>query len=830
MATDAPRVPTRRWLTPFAALRCGAALAAALMAGCASRVAVPGQERAGGPARQTVSFDGGWRFLQADAPGAEQPGFDDSRWRTLDLPHDWSIAGPFDPRNPTGGAGGFLPAGVGWYRKGFAGVSSDPARRTYVEFDGVMANSDVWINGFHLGHRPYGYVSFAYELTGHLNASGTGNILAVRADDSDQPASRWYSGAGIYRHVRLVVEDPVHMERDATFVCARDITAARAVVRVRTTVMNQSGAAASVSIRVTLRGPHGGTVGSAPAPGPVEIGAGRSAAMEADVVVAEPVRWDVDQPSLYQALVQVEGGGRILDEETVSFGIRDARFEADTGFWLNGRNLKIKGVCVHGDGSAFGAAVPLGVWERRLAGLKRLGVNAIRTAHNPPDPGFLDLCDRMGFLVMDEMFDCWTVAKNPYDYHLYFNDWSKEDTRDTVRRDRNHPSIILWSAGNEIHDTPRADLSKTILSGLVGVFHDNDPTRPVTQALFRPNVSHDYDDGLAALLDVVGTNYRNSELLAAHATHPQWRIIGTEMGQGLDVWRYLRDNPPLSGQFLWVGIDYLGESPRWPYIGGGGDQSGLLDRTGSPRPAAFQRQSWWSAVPMVHIARRIAPEALLPADPGYGNPPRRRPAVLLSDWSPRSTAPHLETVEVYTNTDGAELFLNGRSLGAKPRDPGDAPLVWHVPFEPGVLKAVASAGGRVAATHELRTAGKAARILLEAELSQLAPGWDETDYVRATIVDAQGVPVPGADDAVTFHVDGPGEIAAVDSADNASHEAFQGTQRRAYKGRCFAVVRATAPVGRIALSATAAGLEGGQLTIGAAEAPQLNGRVPLGDE
>ncbi len=811
-------------------LKC--AIFTAILAGCALPKADTGPQPGPQPARRVLPLDSGWRFLQADAVGAELPGFDDSAWSTVDLPHDWSIAGPFDPANPTGGAGGFLPAGIGWYRRSLELGRPIGASRVFIEFDGAMANSDVWINGYHLGKRPYGYVSFAYELTGHLNPDDVPNIVAVRVDDARQPASRWYTGAGIYRHVRVVVTNPVHIDRDSTFAWAPAASPEFSVVHVRTTIVNQSGEDAAVSLRVRLVAPNLPTsaaseqISSAESP----IPAGASRDVEVEIPVTNPLRWDVEEPSLYRALVQVKANGRVMDEDEVSFGIRDARFEAATGFWLNGRNLKIKGVCIHSDGGAFGAAVPLGVWERRLAALRALGVNAIRTAHNPPDPGFLDLCDRMGFLVMDEMFDCWTVAKNTYDYHLYFSDWYKTDTRDTVRRDRNHPSIVLWSAGNEIHDTPQVESSKRILAGLLDVFHENDPTRPVTQALFRPNVSHDYDDGLADLLDVIGTNYRNSELLAAHAARPQRKIIGTEMGQSLEVWRFLRDNPPLSGQFLWVGIDYLGESPRWPYIGGGGDQAGLLDRTGSPRPEAFQRQSWWSARPMVHIARRIAPEAILPADPGYGNPPRRRPAVLLSDWSPPSAAPHDEVVEVYSNTASVELFLNGRSLGAKPRDPSDAPFVWHVPFAPGSLKAVASDGSRVVATHELHTAGRAARIALEAESLQLSPGRDETDFVRATVVDANGVRVPGADATVAFTLNGPGDIAAVDSADNSSHESFQATQRRAYRGTCFAIVRASRPTGTIILSATAAGLEGGSLAIEAVPGPQRTAHRPLSDE
>ena len=823
MSTPQSRAPAR---PPWAALF------ALALAGCALPRAGPGTAPDSGSVRSTLSLDSGWRFVRGDAAGAEVPGFDDTAWRTLDVPHDWSIAGPFDPNNTTGGAGGFLPSGVGWYRKHFSVGSLGEGRRVFVEFDGVMANSDVWINGVHLGHRPYGYVGFAYELTAQLVPGPAANVLSVRVDDSGQPASRWYTGAGIYRHVRLVVVNPVHIERDSTFVTVPEISEGRAVVHVRTTVVNKSGVPAPVSLRVSLTGPRGDAAGEGglPSPSTREIPAGGAADLDADIVVSNPVRWDVENPALYRASVRVESGGRVLDDSAVAFGIREARFDAATGFWLNGRNLKMKGVCVHGDGSAFGAAVPLGVWERRLAALGSLGVNAIRTAHNPPDPGFLDLCDRMGFLVMDEMFDCWTVAKNPYDYHLYFNEWSETDARDTVRRDRNHPSIVLWSAGNEIHDTPQAELSKRILADLVRVFHENDPSRPVTQALFRPNVSHDYDDGMADLLDVIGTNYRNSELLAAHAARPDRKIVGTEMGQTLEVWRFLRDNPPLSGQFLWVGIDYLGESPRWPFIGGGGDQSGLLDRTGSPRPAAYQRQSWWSAGPMVHIARRVAPDAAPPADPGYGNPPRRRAPVLFSDWTPAPAAPLDEQVEVYSNAEQVELFLNGRSLGSRACDPGGAPSLWQVPFEAGSLRAVGLVGGNAVASHELRTAGPPARIALEAESRELAPGWDNTDFVRATVVDSQGVRVPGATALVAFHADGPGVIAAVDSSDNSSHEPFQAEQRRAYQGRCYAILRATEPGGTISLSASAEGLQEGHITIGTVRSPAPAHRVLPSDD
>ena len=752
-------------------------------------------------ARTTLSFDADWRFLKADAPGAEQPSFADAGWRTVTVPHDWSIEGPFDQNNPAGGAGAFLPTGVGWYRKHFTLPAADSRRRVFVDFDGVMANSDVWINGVHLSHRPNGYVSFRDDLTGHLHFGANAfNVLAVRADNSLQPASRWYAGAGIYRHVRLVVTDPIHLQEWGTFVTTPQVGAGQARVHIQSAVVNQSGAPRPVALQITILGPDGRAVRSALTP-PQTVPAGGAADFPQDLVVPSPRLWDLDQPVLYRARVRVVAGKATLDDETTSFGIREFHFDAATGFWLNGRNFKVKGVCLHGDAGGLGVAVPVGAWERRLAALKAVGCNAIRTSHNPVAPEFLDLCDRMGFLVMDEFFDCWTVAKNPYDYHLYFRQWAQADARDTVRRDRNHPSIVLYSAGNEIHDTPNAPLARQILASLLTVYHTADPTRPVTQALFRPNASHDYDDGLADMLDVIGTNYRDQELLAAHAAKPTRKIIGTENGHDRSAWLPVRVNPPYSGQFLWTGVDYLGEARRWPTIGSG---SGLLDRTDAPRPLAFQRQSWWSDAPMVRIARRVAPARATPADPGFA-PLERRPGVF-ADWTPSDLTPHTETVEVYSNAAQVELLLNGRSLGAQPLPADASPRTWRVPFEAGTLRAVARNGGPTVATDELHTAGKAAKIVLTADQARLTPQFDDVCYVTASITDADGVPVPSAEDLVTFQLAGPGVIAAVDNGDIASQEPFQATQRHAFEGRCIAILRAKATGGPITLTASAPGL------------------------
>ncbi len=764
------------------------------------------------------SFDEGWGFFKGEAPGAEQVSFDDSKWRKLDLPHDWSIEGPFAQTNKTGGAGAWLPSGVGWYRKSFP-LSEDVAGKCFfIEFDGVMQNSEVWINGVSLGKRPFGYVSFRYDLKAYLKfGPGQTNVFAVRADTSAQPASRWYSGAGIYRHVRLRMADAVHIVPWSLFVTTPKVGDVAATVVVRGGVTNGTHATQKISVRMILGSAQQSSVGKSDDVA-VEIPAFSSRSFEQEIVVAKPQLWELSRPEMYRAVVQVKRGKEVIEVETVPFGIREIEFKSDTGFWLNGKNIKLKGVCLHHDGGAFGAAVPLSVWERRLNNLRELGVNAIRTAHNPPSPEFLDLCDRMGFLVMNELFDCWTMKKNPHDYSLFFNEWSKRDLADTIRRDRNHPSVILWSVGNEIKDTPKQEHAKNILKGLVEVCHENDPTRPVTQALFRPNTSGDYTNGLADLLDVIGTNYRDQELLDAWRAKPGRKIVGTEQGHERRTWLACRDNPQHSGQFLWAGIDYLGESRSWPRIGYAG---GLLDRTGEIKPMAYERQSWWSDKPMVKMVRRVAANDVLPEDPGWGGE-ERHTQVQFADWTPRNLEGHDENVEVYSNCDEVELFLNSKSLGAKPINKDASPRVWKVAFEAGKIEALARNGSIAVASDELRTAGTAAKIILTTGTKLLASGWDNVAFVKAAVVDENGVVLPRAKDLIRFNITGPGVIAAVDNGDNASIEPFQASERSAYQGVCFAMVKQVGPVGvkmsaeglKIVLTAQADGLESGKVEIG----------------
>jgi beta-galactosidase len=787
-----------------------------------------------------LPFDSSWSFTKSadtsgEPQGANAAEFDDSQWRVVNTPHDWSIEGPYDENNPVGRGGGYLPSGVGWYRKTFMLPAGDVGRRVYVDFDGIMANSTVWINGFQLGNRPYGYVGLHYDLTGHLQfgpAAITGenpiairapgqnwdafknesNILSVRVDDTTQPASRYYTGAGIYRHARLVITGPVHVAHWGIFVTTPHVAPEQASVRVETVVTNDSDQPSTVAVRSTLLGPQGDAVASETG-APQTIPAGQDATFDQDLAVANPALWDTDHPNLYHAVASVIAEDKkTVDRDAVTFGIRTSEFRADTGYWLNGKNIKIKGVCLHQDGGAVGEAVPDAVWEYRLRALKGLGTNAIRWAHNPPSPAILDLCDRLGLLVMDEMFDAWTVAKPSAEngYNRYFTQWSKTDLRDTVLRDRNHPSVILYSAGNEIHDTPNAEKAKAILAGLMPLFHQYDPTRPVTMALLRPNVSHDYDDGLADMLDVIGTNYRNPELLDAHDAKPTRKIINTEEHFDARSWLLVRDNPPLSGQFLWAGIDYLGEA-NWPAVN---SAEGLLDRMGQPKGEALQRRSWWVPdQPMVGLAR---------LEEAPAGPNGRRVQVGILDWNPAD--PTTQTVVAYTTAPQVELFLNGKSLGVQNAELGNPPT-WTVAYEPGELKAVAMNNGQTVATDSLVSAGAPAKIMLtldNPDSSLVAGDFDHVALVTATILDQNGVRCATADDLVTFTVDGPGTIVAVDNADRTSHESFQGSQRHAYRGRCLVILRATAPNAPISLTATANGLQTGTLTLHAA-APAGNG-------
>lgn len=759
--------------------------------------------------RETIPFDADWRFTRGDIAQAEKPSFADTGWSKVDLPHDWAIAGPFEEAAPATGAGAFLPSGVAWYRKHFTVPPEWQGRRVFVMLDGVMERSGVWVNGMHLGYRPNGYVPLRYELTAFLKPGD--NVLAVRADTASQPASRWYAGSGINRHVRLIVTDPVHIEDDATAVRTTALTDTSATITVATSVLNQGARDVALKLAVDLFAPDG-TIAASTTLAALALPTGRATPASVTLTLPRPHRWDIADPALYTARVRLVGtDGKTGDDESFRFGIRDAKIVPATGFWLNGRNIKLKGVALHQDGGAFGNAVPLAFYERRLRGLMALGVNAIRTAHNPFPPEFLDLCDRLGLLVLDEPFDMWTVAKTAQDYHLFFTDWSSQDATAFVRRDRNHPSVVIWSIGNEIHDTPYPLVAQSIISRLTAIFHAEDPTRPVTMALFRPNTTHDYENGIADLLDVVGQNYREKELAKAHADKPTRAILGTENSKNRESWLVVRDDPAYAGMFVWTGADYLGEADRlgWPAIS---NPSGLVDRTDRVKPIGWERAGWWSSTPIVKLARRVTPVidiSELPTMVGVAMPQPKGPGVL-ADWSPANRAAHDETVEVYSNAPEVELLLDGKPLGRKPRPADDSARTWRVPFAPGTLTAIGYAGDRIVARDQLATAGAPAALRLT-PTGKPGPGFDALGFVEVEVVDANGTLVPDAAPELTVAVEN-GTLAAFDNASITDHTAFTSAVRKADGGHALIMLRGAGKT-PVTVRVTAAGLRPASVTL-----------------
>lgn len=744
-------------------------------------------------ARKVTNFDSNWQFIKEDATGAENPSFDDAKWRKLNVPHDWSIEGSYDKNNPSARGGGYLPTGIGWYRKTFQVDKADAKKQVTIEFDGVMANSDVWINGKHLGKRPYGYISFAYDLTPYLNFDKP-NVIAVRADNSIQPASRYYTGAGIYRHVRLVSLNPTHFKHWGTFITTSTATTAKAVVNLKVEIDNK-GIAGDYKLQIEITDAKGKIVKTAESL--KNIAANTTGLFSQDIEIANPKLWNLEDPNLYTATTKLYSGKTLIDNQSIPFGIKKSEFIAESGFWLNGKNFKLKGVCLHHDGGAVGAAVPLGVWKERFKKLKEVGVNAIRTSHNPVAPEFLDLCDQMGFVVMDETFDTWNSAKHNGEkgYNLYFTDWWEQDTKDIILRDRNHPSIVIYSIGNEVHDDlsyPEGYKKYKMQEDVVKKYDD---TRPVTMALFRPANSKVYLSGFAEQMDVVGQNYRENELIVAHETHPNWKVLGTENTHVLVQWLALRDKPYMAGQFLWTGYDYLGEAD-WPETT---NNQGLFDRAGNWKQQSLQRDSWWSEEPVVHIVRKSE-------NAGAGN--------WTADWTPNDFDTYDNAkVQVYSNCDEVELFLNDKSLGLLQKPADDSPREWNVTFEEGTIKAIGKNNGKVAAQEEFKTAGKPSKIILTKSNPTLANNWDDVSFITATIVDDKGIICSKADNLIKFSITNSGKIIGVDNGNIISHESYQASERSAYKGKAIAIIKATQDVGKIEIKAYAEGLEGGSIIV-----------------
>jgi beta-galactosidase len=772
--------------------------------------------------RQTQNFDHAWRFHLGDVAGAEATAFDDAAWRALDLPHDWSIEGEFSEQNPAGVAGGALPGGVGWYRKSFVVPRSDSGKLVFVEFDGVYRNSEVWINGQYLGKRPYGYSSFRYELPPQLRYGTERNVIAVRVDNSQQPNSRWYSGSGIYRHVRLVTTDPVHVDQWGTYITTPAASAESSRVTIRTTVRNERHGEQPVVLRTIVYDSAGKEVAAVSTAGRLLSDSATEIAQ--DLTIARPTRWSPERPYLYRAVSRVMCGNRACDSYTTPFGVRSFTFKADSGFFLNGRPLKIRGVCLHHDLGALGAAVNTRAVERQLEIMRAMGANALRTSHNPPAPELLDLTDRMGFIVMDEAFDMWRKKKTDYDYHLDFDAWHERDLSDMVRRDRNHPSVFIWSIGNEVMEqwTDGDSTAAPIARELEGIVRRLDPTRPITSA--NNNGSSGNPLFHAGALDLLGHNYHHEAWPRFPTQFPGAKFIITEAMSALNsrgvyeqpsdsvavyytpyeknrgpqpprngrissydnrhaFWGSLHEEslrlferyPFLSGMFIWQGIDYLGEPTpyEWPARS---SYFGLVDLAGLPKDPFYLYQSVWTERPMLH---------------------------LLPHWNWAAG----DTIDVwaYTNADEAELFLNGATLGVKRKTEPVSHLMWRVAYAPGTLRAVARKNGRVTARAEVHTAGAPARIVLAPDRAGIRADGDDLSFVTVTVQDGAGVAVPAAEPLIRFRLSGDARIAGVDNGDQISHTSFQANQVRLFNGKALVIIRAGTRPGTVTLTADAEG-------------------------
>ena len=768
------------------------------------------------PLRERLLFDHDWRFLLGDPDGAEAPAFGVAAWRTLDLPHDWSIEGKIDPNNPTGGSGGYFPAGVGWYRRTLTVPAAWSGRRVSVEFEGVYMNATVYINGQKLGTHPYGYTSFFHDLTPHLKP-GANNVLAVRVDQGKHRNSRWYAGAGIYRHVWLNVTGPVHVAPWGVFVTTPEASAARAKVSLRIRIANDSGARSKVALRTVLYGPSGAVAGQSD--GSAAVDPGQSVEVSPEIAVEKPALWSPESPNLYRAITRAMRDGKAADEVSTPFGIRSIEWSAEKGFQLNGKPVKMTGGCVHHDNGPLGAAAFDRAEQRRVQILKQSGFNAIRTAHNPPSPAFLDACDRLGMLVMDESFDCWSRGKNPFDYSVAFQDWWQRDIEAMVLRDRNHPSVVMRSIGNEIPERGEP-LGAQEAKMIADYLHSLDRTRPITSALnLVPNWPT--TDGTYSALDVAGYNYNLENHVADHQRVPSRLMACTESfpQATFSYWSLVNDFPYIVGDFVWTALDYLGESGigRWYYrdpkdtsreaYGGAypwhGSDCGDIDICGFRKANAHYRNIVWNRGEKLYLGvRQPAPEGRELYVTRWGVYP------VYQSWTwPGMEGKPLE-VEIYSRAEAVRLYVGGRPIAQKPTTRAERFMAnFRVPYAPGVLRAVALQGGKPVAEAVLRTVGEPMRIRLTADRASLRANGQDLAFVTVEAVDANGQPHPNADHPVSFRLKGPGTIAAVGSGDLNNEEPYQGNRRKLFHGKALVVVRTRRTAGALALTASAPGLE-----------------------
>jgi beta-galactosidase len=780
--------------------------------------------------RQIINFNHNWKFNVGNDSTASNENFNDANWRTLNLPHDWSIEGNFAKENPATTQSGALPGGIGWYRKTFSIPATSKNKNISIEFDGVYKNSEVWINGHYLGKRPNGYISFQYDLTPYLKFGKEKNSIAVKVDNSQQPNSRWYSGSGIYRDVRLIAVNPyASVKQWRAFVTSSSIDKEEAVINVITNLTSTVKGWKSFNLFFDVYDNKNTLVsGGEKSSNGFKSFFGNGIQYDFSTNIFKPKLWSVDNPNLYKLIIRVVSKGKLVDTYTTTFGIRSIHFDREKGFFLNNKSLKIKGVCMHHDLGALGAAFNSSAAERQLRILKEMGCNAIRTAHNPPAPAFLDLCDKMGFLVIDEAFDIWQKKKNKFDYSLDFASWHKKDLEDLILRDRNHPSVFMWSIGNEIReqfDSTGIALTKE----LVDIVKRFDNTRPVTAALTETDTAKNFIYQANAL-DVLGWNYNDKNYPDVLKKYPNQIFIASETNSAIatrghydmpsdsvrvwpakgkkeienvngdwtvsaydnvkaywgstheETWKIIKKYDFLSGMFVWTGFDYLGEPTPYPWPARS-SYFGIVDLAGFPKDSYYMYQSEWTTKPVLHIF------------PHW-------------NWE------HGKIVDVwayYNNADEVELFLNGKSLGIRKKINEDLHVMWRVPFEAGALKAISKKNGKIVLQKEIKTAGEPYKIELVADKISNHADSNALTFITVTIVDRDGNLVPNANNLIEFSVSDGASIVATDNGYQADTTAFFSTKRQAWKGRALAIIKSTSKKANNTLMAKSEGLLSGTI-------------------
>tara|TARA_R110000868_G_scaffold306734_1_gene568054 strand:- start:85686 stop:88100 length:2415 start_codon:yes stop_codon:yes gene_type:complete len=777
--------------------------------------------------RKTQDFTKGWEFTLDEIISVNEVNKEGISWRALNLPHDWSIEGEFSPDHPATVGGGALPGGVGWYKKRFFVPESDSSKHISIRFDGIYMNSDVWINGEHLGHRPNGYIGFTYDLSDDLNF-GEENEITVKVDNSKQPNSRWYSGSGIYRNVWLTKTGNAYIKPDGVYIYTRKREEKKWLIVINTELYNND---TSGQFRMDTR---------VYSKEKEVISSSKTFLMESQtnnevrlmMEIEDPELWSLENPNLYTVHIVISKGEEIIDNLEQAFGFRTTEFDLKKGFLLNGKPVKILGVNNHHDLGALGAAVSTRALERQLEILRGMGVNAIRTSHNPPAPELLELTDKMGFLVMDEVFDVWKKSKVEFDYGMYWDEWHEKDLRDFIKRDRNHPSVVMWSIGNEILEQWGDQEGTRIANELSEIVRSLDTTRVITDGMNPPNSGNTI--ATSGALDVIGYNYYHQDYEAHFEVFPNTPMIATETTSALatrgsydiylpsdslrrwperwdkpfldgntdnsvsaydhvstpwgstheETWKVVKRNDFISGMFIWTGFDYLGEPTpyTWPSRS---SYFGVVDLAGFPKDSYYMYKSEWTDENVLHIF------------PHW-------------NWAKGDT---VDIWAYYNNADEVELFLNGIWLGSKAKKGDDLHVQWRVPFEPGTLKATSRKNGEEVLTKEVITAGPPAQINLKADRTTITADGKDLSFITVEVLDADGNLIPNADNLVTFDIEGPGFIAGVDNGDPTSHESFMVNYRKAFNGLALAIVQSEDEPGNIIVKATSDGLEAAEVTI-----------------